>query len=750
MALEKIRCNLYMDHNHGLTMDLLRRIDMNNMAQFPFAVTDFKNKNISAYKIFRKLVSQGMVTVSGTTIHTLNRELETAGVTDSQRIIILRNLIPDQILDLIVASDEQLRAQKAHRAQKAQVAERKAQRAQRAEDAVKTRRCKNDVTIMGESTKNIPTEKLYVSPAGNCFNVSEDLFQHIMNGNNTDPYTGTPLWVNRSGMLGLLTHNGWTAEERAALHDLLLSPLKPEVIRVISESPLFAELFVVGASLISDYTTDFQVSTSLITQYLEKLTMGGADGKILLNLRERRLGNPETIEQILRGAGSSCIHLVGNRLMQFYLDLWHMTPKSSRPPLPPTVIKSKAPIANDTALVAITVMGGDNKRIILLYIFDQENMAQDSHLDYFIMEDMKFDEANNGHLPPQNPSLIPIWKNAKLEYLEARKKTYAPLIQQAVSASTQLNQRVQDMIPRPIMILQSTYDPNGAFDRDGDRGLLMVFGTLTKFRTEHHYVSSAADIETILLTASETVPIAHLVIMAHGNETSISLSETETIDSDNLGIVADAIKQSLAPKASIFLHSCDVGAVGVRNIAQQLSNYTNRSVWGAEQSVNRGDILVTRIKEHKDHIDITYDIDQDHVAASSREPYHMIKFNPQLIAGVWTPGLKVGSLDLNTDPNQLLFVGPGIIDIVVAVPDINSPNYPNDAVQFQVNMSKWPRGLTIGNFMKYVNSFVDDSFITPLEHGHGSDDPIEISYINGTLRYDTLEHNAGHYILYTK
>jgi len=185
-----------------------------------------------------------------------------------------------------------------------------------------------------------------------------------------------------------------------------------------------------------------------------------------------------------------------------------------------------------------------------------------------------------------------------------------------------------------IVILQSVYDPNGAFDKGGDKGLIEVFSRIEKFEVEHKYVDGIATIHDSLVRISKSGPIAHLVIMAHGTASKIALSPTNNLDISRgskalFTIFVEFLKGALAPNASIFLHSCAVGqgGKGSNNIAEQLSIQTGRTVWGAEQNINRGDVLVTDIGIHDDYLDIVYAIDNDQVRSQGRTPYRMVEFN---------------------------------------------------------------------------------------------------------------------------
>jgi hypothetical protein len=104
-----------------------------------------------------------------------------------------------------------------------------------------------------------------------------------------------------------------------------------------------------------------------------------SEAQLILDLRERNIGNPQNIMEILQDSGSSCIHGVGLRLMKFYLDIWHMMPESRRPPLPSQIIIDENPMVK-----AVGTYSTENSRNGMLYIYDWEGNGQRSHLWYFV------------------------------------------------------------------------------------------------------------------------------------------------------------------------------------------------------------------------------------------------------------------------------------------------------------------------------------------------------------------------------
>lgn len=187
-----------------------------------------------------------------------------------------------------------------------------------------------------------------------------------------------------------------------------------------------------------------------------------------------------------------------------------------------------------------------------------------------------------------------------------------------------------------ILVLQSIYDPNRAFDEDGDEALKLLFKEIPGFVYKHTYISS---VEDIINELEKNYPIAHLVIMAHGNAEGLKLGEHSLSYYDpNFFQLGEVINQNLHPKADIFLHSCAVGQGGrfTQNFAQALAVMTNRSVYGAEEPIRRGDLLVVNLIIKPEYINVEYVVDETQIKNSGRKPYAMLKFTPDQRGGYCT------------------------------------------------------------------------------------------------------------------
>ena len=181
-----------------------------------------------------------------------------------------------------------------------------------------------------------------------------------------------------------------------------------------------------------------------------------------------------------------------------------------------------------------------------------------------------------------------------------------------------------------ILVLQSTHDPEGAFDENGDAGLFSIFKSLNKFNTRHYFISSLDDIKKIMDKITNH-RISHLVVMAHGSSDGITLGKDNvTTKDETVYKFAGLLRPKLKPNATILLHSCSVGDGGrAENFANNLSILLpTHKIYAAEKPIARGDLLVTRfqIKPNGDIIS-QYQIDRQQVIKSHREPYRILEFS---------------------------------------------------------------------------------------------------------------------------
>ena len=131
--------------------------------------------------------------------------------------------------------------------------------------------------------------------------------------------------------------------------------------------------------------------------------------------------------------------------------------------------------------------------------------------------------------------------------------------------------------------------------------------------------------------------------MAHGNKNLIKLSKHGVIkyDSPEMDMLVHSLKNKLLPNASILLHSCKAGEGG-KNFANTLAQFLpGHIIYGAEQVIRRGDLLLTGIYKHKTDGSLlpVYNIDDynmfDFCYRKTKGKYKLYKFCYKNLNNKW-------------------------------------------------------------------------------------------------------------------
>ena len=171
-----------------------------------------------------------------------------------------------------------------------------------------------------------------------------------------------------------------------------------------------------------------------------------------------------------------------------------------------------------------------------------------------------------------------------------------------------------------ILVLQAAYDYNRAFDESGDEGLFKVFRQFNH-SLNFVYKNNISNFNQLIDEIKKYNKISHLVIMAHGDTDRMIFSYDEngqlTQYSDHIKRLTVELNNNLVYGASILLHSCLVGQGGIEgdNFSNKLASWLKPSitVYGSEESINRGDLLVSGmyINKKTGALVTKYEIDQN-------------------------------------------------------------------------------------------------------------------------------------------
>ena len=200
-----------------------------------------------------------------------------------------------------------------------------------------------------------------------------------------------------------------------------------------------------------------------------------------------------------------------------------------------------------------------------------------------------------------------------------------------------------------ILIVQSRYDPNSAFDSDLDIGLKHILLQLTSFNIIYLKVPNLARL--LIYLDSPFIynnSIVHLIIMAHGNKDSILFNQKNMLNQTTLNKFYLKLQPKLSTNASIFLHSCQVGQGGItgNNIANQLSQlFQNHTIFAAENVVPRETLELLIAKDKDNELHIIYHTND------SNNTIHIFNSNPVIRKQLEDKRSQL-LIQLNSDNNQ--------------------------------------------------------------------------------------------------
>ena len=150
-----------------------------------------------------------------------------------------------------------------------------------------------------------------------------------------------------------------------------------------------------------------------------------------------------------------------------------------------------------------------------------------------------------------------------------------------------------------ILVLQSNDDKNNAFDKDGDKGLFLLFNTMQDdFDFIYEKISTIQQAIDIINSLNKHQHIAHLIFMAHGNKNLLKLSEHNVINKITAAPLIKILYKKLSKNASILLHSCLCGQGGMDsdNIANFLAiNLPYHKIFASTREINRGNLQVNKL-----------------------------------------------------------------------------------------------------------------------------------------------------------
>ena len=120
---------------------------------------------------------------------------------------------------------------------------------------------KNDITLLGDCTADIPSNKLFTH-LGYCFHIEDEIYQSLISKNIKNPYTTDPLWTNDKEKLAIFNHTGLSNTQRNNLLEIYKNPELNEEQRnnIYNYREILYDIAIRSIKIYTDNTNDFSIS----------------------------------------------------------------------------------------------------------------------------------------------------------------------------------------------------------------------------------------------------------------------------------------------------------------------------------------------------------------------------------------------------------------------------------------------------------------------------------------------------------
>jgi hypothetical protein len=237
--------------------------------------------------------------------------------------------------------------------------------------------CNNESTLMGDEINDIPENKLFISKQGNCFDIEDDLFQWLLDGKTTDPYTQQPLWDNIAERDRLLNHQGLPKSKRALLKQKLAgSHASLTLLNIIRKYPaLYHQLGTTALICYADYHTDFTPSTEALGAL--RAAMDSVEPMDRAQIAELKTTNGALSLIDIMSHTDGCVHGVGKSLLRIYLSIWYSIEQvDTRPAL----VDGCSMGVTDNVTICTVYSISNASFYVLIYIHDPDSLGFNSYM----------------------------------------------------------------------------------------------------------------------------------------------------------------------------------------------------------------------------------------------------------------------------------------------------------------------------------------------------------------------------------
>lgn len=189
----------------------------------------------------------------------------------------------------------------------------------------------NDSTLTGLSIDEInDNEKVVID--GYCFTADEIIQTLAECKRNNNPYTNKPIWSDRTSFDVFFKQPAFSDSDRNRMLSVFYPSFDNNILQLVEKHIDMYELIgITGTILKSDYSKDFIASTSALSILNNKLLELPTDVRDQF-YKLKPSGNDKDLIDIINNH-DSCIHRIGDHLIEMYLQIWFNIPTQNRPPL---------------------------------------------------------------------------------------------------------------------------------------------------------------------------------------------------------------------------------------------------------------------------------------------------------------------------------------------------------------------------------------------------------------------------------
>lgn len=184
---------------------------------------------------------------------------------------------------------------------------------------------KNDITLLGNNTADIPSDKLFAH-LGYCFHIEDEIYQSLISKNVKNPYTTDPLWTNDKEKLTIFNHTGLNNDQRNNLLEIYKNPELNEEQRnnIYDYREILYDIAIRSIKICTDYTSDFSISLLELYELNKLLPYNILNMKRIISLNKYTYIYGDTLHNLICNANQYCIHDVGAKLLEFYIFYYNL------------------------------------------------------------------------------------------------------------------------------------------------------------------------------------------------------------------------------------------------------------------------------------------------------------------------------------------------------------------------------------------------------------------------------------------